>query len=67
MTGASRGLGEVIARVLAQRGYAVVVGARTPDRLQTVAGRPDLLALLSFAVSDNYLQIRQALGLTLRR
>jgi NAD(P)-dependent dehydrogenase (short-subunit alcohol dehydrogenase family) len=38
VTGASRGLGEVIARVLARRGYAVVVGARTPDRLQTVAG-----------------------------
>jgi len=38
VTGASRGLGEVIARVLARRGCAVVIGARTPERLQTVAG-----------------------------
>lgn len=38
VTGASRGLGAVIARVLARRGYAVVMGARSPDRLQTVAG-----------------------------
>ena len=38
VTGASRGLGEVIARVLARRGYALVMGARTPERLQTVAG-----------------------------
>lgn len=38
VTGASRGLGEVIARVLARRGCAVVMGARRPERLQTVAG-----------------------------
>ncbi len=38
VTGASRGLGEVIARVLARRGCAIVMGARTPERLQTVAG-----------------------------
>jgi NAD(P)-dependent dehydrogenase (short-subunit alcohol dehydrogenase family) len=37
ITGASRGLGEVIARVLAQRGYDLVVGARNPGPLQDVA------------------------------
>jgi NAD(P)-dependent dehydrogenase (short-subunit alcohol dehydrogenase family) len=37
VTGASRGLGEVIARVLAERGYDLVVGARTPGPLKDVA------------------------------
>src|SRR5262245_51065489 len=37
VTGASRGLGEVIARVLADRGYDLVIGARNPDPLQDVA------------------------------
>jgi NAD(P)-dependent dehydrogenase (short-subunit alcohol dehydrogenase family) len=37
VTGASRGLGEVIARVLAGRGYDVVLGARTAGQLQEVA------------------------------
>jgi NAD(P)-dependent dehydrogenase (short-subunit alcohol dehydrogenase family) len=37
VTGASRGLGEVIARVLAERGYDLVVGARNRDPLQSVA------------------------------
>ena len=37
VTGASRGLGEVIARVLAQRGYDVVVGARDTAALERVA------------------------------
>jgi len=37
ITGASRGLGEVIARVLAERGYDLVVGARNPGPLQDVA------------------------------
>ena len=37
VTGASRGLGEVIARVLADRGYALIVAARTPGPLQDVA------------------------------
>jgi NAD(P)-dependent dehydrogenase (short-subunit alcohol dehydrogenase family) len=37
ITGASRGLGEVIARVLAARGYDLVVGARNPGPLQEVA------------------------------
>ena len=36
ITGASRGLGEVIARVLAERGYDLVVGARNPGPLQEV-------------------------------
>jgi NAD(P)-dependent dehydrogenase (short-subunit alcohol dehydrogenase family) len=37
ITGASRGLGEVIARVLADRGYGLVLGARNPGPLQDVA------------------------------
>jgi NAD(P)-dependent dehydrogenase (short-subunit alcohol dehydrogenase family) len=37
ITGASRGLGELIARVLADRGYDLVIGARTPGPLQNVA------------------------------
>ena len=43
VTGASRGLGAVIARVLSQRGYDLVVCARTAGPLQEVAeslGRP---------------------------
>ena len=37
VTGASRGLGAVIASVLADRGYDLVVGARHPDPLDEVA------------------------------
>jgi NAD(P)-dependent dehydrogenase (short-subunit alcohol dehydrogenase family) len=37
VTGASRGLGEVIARVLAARGYDLVIGARQADPLERVA------------------------------
>jgi NAD(P)-dependent dehydrogenase (short-subunit alcohol dehydrogenase family) len=37
VTGASRGLGEVVARVLAGRGYHLVLGARNPAPLQDVA------------------------------
>jgi len=37
ITGASRGLGEVIARVLAQRGCDLVIGARNQGPLQDVA------------------------------
>jgi NAD(P)-dependent dehydrogenase (short-subunit alcohol dehydrogenase family) len=36
ITGASRGLGEQIARVLAERGYDLVLGARTSGPLQDV-------------------------------
>ena len=36
VTGASRGLGEVIARVLAERGYDLVIGARDEDALNRV-------------------------------
>ena len=43
ITGASRGLGAVIARVLAERTYDLVIGARHPEPLQEVA---DALALL---------------------
>ena len=37
VTGASRGLGEVIARVLAERGYDLVIGGRDADLLARVA------------------------------
>jgi len=37
VTGASRGLGFVIARVLADRGYDLVIGARTGEALQEAA------------------------------
>lgn len=37
VTGASRGLGLVIARVLAARGYGLVIGARDPDALAAAA------------------------------
>jgi len=37
VTGASRGLGEVIARVLADRHYDLVVGARSAGALRDVA------------------------------
>lgn len=37
VTGASRGLGEVLARVLAERGYDLVIGARNPGPLRDVA------------------------------
>ena len=38
VTGASRGLGLVIARVLAGRGYSLVIGGRDPDALAEAAG-----------------------------
>src|SRR5262249_50116723 len=37
VTGASRGLGFVIARVLAERGYDLVIGARTGEALREAA------------------------------
>ena len=39
VTGASRGLGEVIARVLAQRGYDLVIGARDEEALTRARDR----------------------------
>jgi NADP-dependent 3-hydroxy acid dehydrogenase YdfG len=37
VTGASSGIGEAIARLLADRGARVVIGARRTDRLETLA------------------------------
>src|SRR5262245_54756127 len=38
VTGASRGLGLVIARVLGERGYKLIIGARDVDALASAAG-----------------------------
>ncbi len=40
---------------------------RGPQRLQAIGARADLLDLLAFSISDTYLAVRQALGLTLQR
>ena len=44
VTGASRGLGLLIARVLAQRGYRLVIGGRDRDALAAAAGELAALA-----------------------
>ncbi|MCC6811943.1 MAG: hypothetical protein IT381_31260 [Deltaproteobacteria bacterium] len=41
--------------------------ARGPQRIAAIQARPDLMDLISFAVSDTYASVRQALGLTLKR
>ena len=53
ITGASRGLGEVIARVLAGRGYDLVVGARSPGPLEEVAESLNRLGVRAVPVAGD--------------
>lgn len=71
VTGASRGLGEVIARVLAQRGYDLVIGARNPGPLEDVAASisqgasrvvPVAGDVTDAAVRDRLVEAAHALG-----
>ena len=43
VTGASQGIGKAIALDLAAGGASVVLAARTPEKLQAVAGKSPLL------------------------
>ncbi len=56
VTGASRGLGEVIAGTLAQRGYDLVIGARDAAPLgrvaETLAGRGPRVVPVEGDVTD---------------
>jgi NAD(P)-dependent dehydrogenase (short-subunit alcohol dehydrogenase family) len=64
VTGASRGLGEVIARVLAQRGYRLVVGARDGAALSRVAdelrggGNPSTIVAVDGDITDGSVRSR---------
>lgn len=62
ITGASRGLGEVIAGVLADRGYDLVIGARNPEPLRRVAkslsARGRRVAAVDGDITDASLRIR---------
>ncbi len=61
VTGASRGIGLGIATRLAQRGYALTVAARDPERLDAIAGRlraagaPDVQAVAGDIAVEDYL------------
>ena len=61
VTGASRGLGLVIARVLARRGYGLVIGGRDRDALDAAAGElsRDAAAVVAIAgdVTDSAVRI----------
>ena len=62
VTGASRGLGEVIAGVLADRGYDLVIGARNPEPLRRVAtslsARTRRVAAIDGDITDASLRAR---------
>jgi NAD(P)-dependent dehydrogenase (short-subunit alcohol dehydrogenase family) len=62
VTGASRGLGAVIARVLVDRGYDLVIGARDPEALGGVAGllsaRGSTVLMVAGDVTDTAVRAR---------
>lgn len=63
ITGASSGLGEAAARLLADRGASVVLGARRADRLQALADELSRSGGKALAVATDVTDLEQVRGL----